>query len=289
MSTPEALLTRLAESPQYPYPKSIIQEMIDRQKEMTPALLELLVDAQRRPEHYLKGDNWKPLTFALYLLAQFRVTAAFKPLCSLLGAPAETTNSLFGEMITEDMGKILASVYDGDDTPLRAVVENESAYEFVRGSAAVKCYECLLMEEQVTREAIEAYATELLGGKLEREPSVAWDSWTALCADLGFASTVPLIKKATEDDLCDPCYYGFDKLLKRAAGGGNDNWKLRTGLIEDTIKATSTWDAWQKPRKVKPQVAPSRWVEASQTPKVGRNDPCSCGSGKKYKKCCGAS
>ncbi|MBR6708245.1 MAG: SEC-C domain-containing protein, partial [Clostridia bacterium] len=26
-----------------------------------------------------------------------------------------------------------------------------------------------------------------------------------------------------------------------------------------------------------------------QTPKVGRNDPCPCGSGKKYKKCCGAS
>lgn len=24
-----------------------------------------------------------------------------------------------------------------------------------------------------------------------------------------------------------------------------------------------------------------------ETPKVGRNDPCSCGSGKKFKKCCG--
>jgi uncharacterized protein len=24
-------------------------------------------------------------------------------------------------------------------------------------------------------------------------------------------------------------------------------------------------------------------------PKVGRNDPCPCGSGKKFKKCCGAS
>ena len=24
-----------------------------------------------------------------------------------------------------------------------------------------------------------------------------------------------------------------------------------------------------------------------QAPKVGRNDPCSCGSEKKYKKCCG--
>ena len=26
---------------------------------------------------------------------------------------------------------------------------------------------------------------------------------------------------------------------------------------------------------------------ATGTPKVGRNDPCPCGSGKKYKKCCG--
>ena len=25
-----------------------------------------------------------------------------------------------------------------------------------------------------------------------------------------------------------------------------------------------------------------------EEPKIGRNDPCSCGSGKKYKKCCGA-
>jgi SEC-C motif domain protein len=25
-----------------------------------------------------------------------------------------------------------------------------------------------------------------------------------------------------------------------------------------------------------------------ESPKVGRNDPCTCGSGKKYKKCCGA-
>jgi uncharacterized protein YecA (UPF0149 family) len=25
-----------------------------------------------------------------------------------------------------------------------------------------------------------------------------------------------------------------------------------------------------------------------QSVKVGRNDPCPCGSGKKYKKCCGA-
>lgn len=33
------------------------------------------------------------------------------------------------------------------------------------------------------------------------------------------------------------------------------------------------------------EAAPQPYVRS--TPKIGRNDPCPCGSGKKYKKCCG--
>jgi len=36
------------------------------------------------------------------------------------------------------------------------------------------------------------------------------------------------------------------------------------------------------------QAAAPRQAAVRQGPKVGRNDPCPCGSGKKYKKCCGA-
>lgn len=32
---------------------------------------------------------------------------------------------------------------------------------------------------------------------------------------------------------------------------------------------------------------PTQEPARRQVAKVGRNDPCSCGSGKKYKKCCG--
>ena len=31
----------------------------------------------------------------------------------------------------------------------------------------------------------------------------------------------------------------------------------------------------------------NRTVRKSARDKIGRNDPCPCGSGKKYKKCCG--
>jgi len=34
--------------------------------------------------------------------------------------------------------------------------------------------------------------------------------------------------------------------------------------------------------------APARQPYVKKQKKVGRNDPCPCGSGKKYKKCCGA-
>ena len=36
---------------------------------------------------------------------------------------------------------------------------------------------------------------------------------------------------------------------------------------------------------IPPQIMPEQ--VRRETPKVGRNDPCPCGSGKKYKKCCG--
>jgi SEC-C motif-containing protein len=42
-----------------------------------------------------------------------------------------------------------------------------------------------------------------------------------------------------------------------------------------------THNAGEDPHKPKPQTV------VRENPKVGRNDPCPCGSGKKYKKCCG--
>jgi uncharacterized protein len=42
-------------------------------------------------------------------------------------------------------------------------------------------------------------------------------------------------------------------------------------------------DYWHEQNKPPPAGA----IAVRTTPKIGRNDPCPCGSGKKYKKCCG--
>jgi preprotein translocase subunit SecA len=44
----------------------------------------------------------------------------------------------------------------------------------------------------------------------------------------------------------------------------------------------------ERPRGPRQPAAPGPAPVVSHEPKVGRNDPCPCGSGKKYKKCHGA-
>jgi uncharacterized protein YecA (UPF0149 family) len=56
-------------------------------------------------------------------------------------------------------------------------------------------------------------------------------------------------------------------------------------LIDDAEKEMSWWACFEenKHRKVK-----LGWdTPIRKAPKVGRNEPCPCGSGKKFKKCCG--
>ena len=60
-------------------------------------------------------------------------------------------------------------------------------------------------------------------------------------------------------------------------------------LLKETGKAAEA-DAMEAEDRKRDEEARARWApRVRQGPKIGRNDPCPCGSGKKYKKCCLAS
>jgi preprotein translocase subunit SecA len=63
------------------------------------------------------------------------------------------------------------------------------------------------------------------------------------------------------------------------------------GTLIDLMQASAREQARQEGKNIElpqPQEAPKPVPVQREEPKVGRNDPCPCGSGKKYKKCCGA-
>ncbi|MBI4622559.1 MAG: SEC-C domain-containing protein [Verrucomicrobia bacterium] len=72
-----------------------------------------------------------------------------------------------------------------------------------------------------------------------------------------------------------------------------------TGLVEFTARFKSAGKDREHTEVAVFNREDGKWVYAGQangpgktirreTPKIGRNDPCPCGSGRKYKKCCGA-
>jgi len=59
--------------------------------------------------------------------------------------------------------------------------------------------------------------------------------------------------------------------------------RIETRVEEDEFKHKEQEDLQYAGGEEQPKKQPIR----RKTPKIGRNDPCPCGSGKKYKKCCG--
>src|SRR5262245_31218887 len=58
-------------------------------------------------------------------------------------------------------------------------------------------------------------------------------------------------------------------------------------LVHDNVSSLNQKAPPLAPGQSSPPEAPKAMPIQKNEPKVGRNDPCPCGSGKKYKKCCG--
>jgi len=68
-----------------------------------------------------------------------------------------------------------------------------------------------------------------------------------------------------------------------------NGWKFMAGLEVDKPEDIREVEYLLNPKAFKTQPRMSNWdhmTKINESPKVGRNDPCPCGSGKKYKKCC---
>lgn len=85
-----------------------------------------------------------------------------------------------------------------------------------------------------------------------------------------------------------PIYLLGEKNLKPEQQAQVATPQQRAELAQQLGSTVATlYHFWQPYREAAGEEKPSSTVKYD-APKAGRNDPCPCGSGKKYKKCCGA-
>jgi len=190
------------------FPRAAVEAAVMRREEITPELLQILGDTTERAVEIDAERDYMAHLYAMFLLAQFREVCAYPLIVKFASLPGELPHSLCGDFITEDLGKVLASVCGGDLAGIQSLIENEAVNEWVRG-AALSSLATLVAVGQKSRDEIVSYFVQLFRGKLEREFSHVWNELVSCTADLYPGELIADIERAYEDGLVEPGYIGW--------------------------------------------------------------------------------
>lgn len=250
------------------------------------------------PESFTDADV-SAFLFVYFLLGEWRETRAYRPLTALLRQDPEFLDTLLGDAVTEGTARVMAGVCDGDLQPIFSVIEDPAADEFARG----QMFDALVIiarQRPECRQDVVGYLERFPSADIEK-PQTLCGSWAFAVADLGLLHLEPLVQEAFEQEWISPDESSFDffqKQLRAAIEGGESPWyqtSRNTRLIESAIDELSVWYCFSDEfleGRAKPPASDNALSSlfgdtfAREAPKVGRNDPCPCGSGKKFKKCC---
>lgn len=287
--------------PKDKFPRNAVKAAIEKQEEITPELLDILEIVHDDLEE-IEPDVWDHI-FAVYLLAQFREERAYPIILKLFATPGDAIEDAYGDVITEDLGRILASVSGGDPEPIKQLAENSAANAWVRG-AALDALVTMVCAEYLPREDVIEYFQSLYTGKISRDPDnyLFWSQLVSATCNLYPEELSEEIKQAFADELIDPMYIRWEGVDYQIKQGKHQTLREtcrspRHSLVEDTIKELKGWAAFQQPgpnlpsaftgphpEPIKSLFPPMQQPVTSERT-LGRNDPCWCGSGKKYKNC----
>ena len=178
-------------------------------------MLKALELAAEAPEEVL-GDGDDTHIYAMFLLAQFREKRAYPLIIGLASHPPELVDGLLGDIPTEDLANILASVLLGDTSLITELAVNKEAEEFTR-AAALRAWLALVVSGGRSREEAMAYYKSLFEGGLEDRNEVIWSELVDAANDLFPEEVYDHIKKAYDDGLVD------EYIVRSGLGGDADS------------------------------------------------------------------
>ncbi len=251
-------------------PFEAYEMLINHQQEATPYLLQILKKAVLN--HDRTGDYYVAHIHAILLLSQFREKQAYPIVIELLNLPIDSIDRLLGDMLTETIPKIVASIYDGNPEPLFALLINPKTEDVVRWVIG-SCLTTLIYQKLLDKDRVILTLQEIIASGKMNQDIEFFSTLADLTIDCKLEPLYDSIRAAFKagmirgDKMDIHC---FEKHLKEPIKQLPREENLN--LIADAAKELSEWGNYSD--------------EISHTVKIERNAPCPCGSGHKFKKCC---
>jgi uncharacterized protein DUF1186/SEC-C motif-containing protein len=278
-------------------PKAALQEASAQRAEMVPVFLNEI-------DSYLalnSTDRAKPtpLFFIFHLLGEWREKAAYRPLARLLRCREHELNAILGDGITTTTHRVMAAVFDGDPQPLYEIILDPHAEQFIR-SRMCETLAMLVLRGELDRSEVARFLRDAFMELQPQARNFVWQGWQSAIAMLGLGELKILVKRAFDRGFIDPQSLGFQDFERdlewavKRPGEPRHPHDNEFTLFRDTVEELSRWyafsDDYRAARERHLQETEAELVESEPYRNpfrgVGRNDPCPCGSGKKFKKCC---
>ena len=245
---------------------------------------------------------------AMHLLAQRRETRALRPLLRIAALPEAALDEALGDHLTESFHRCVAAVCD-DESLIRDFIENRQYSEWARHMMVGALVSRVIAGDSPAEQPLEwlrargdqtmLWISEQPATVNTRSDELLMDALAGAPADIGTPVHLPTIQRWWNAGVLDPQvasigWYGRE--LERPLAERLDSFlSYKRPYVPDAIGEMQTWHCFSDRFHDLParpplagEAAPSNSALNRATRKVGRNEPCPCGSGKKYKKCCGA-
>ena len=239
----------------------------------------------------LTDEEDNTLFWGVHIMAAARDQSAFPNMLRLLALPEDVLDALLGDAVTATTGQLIAGTFDNDAAALIAFIERPDLDPYIRWNA-LEAVAFLAFDSRIDPGEVEAFLHRFYAARRLEPSDPGWYGWMVAAGLLGLTSLDAEVRVAFADQLIDPTVCGVDAweaLVAAAHAAPDDPTRFENegaGYIDDIYDSLS-WVTWSDAEDdeegdAEPPMQPVR----NPLRNVGRNDPCPCGSGKKYKKCC---
>jgi Protein of unknown function (DUF1186)/SEC-C motif len=278
-------------------PRAALKAATAQRDEMLPLFIEEIETYLAREP--AAREEPTPLFFIFHLLGEWRAKAAYGPLARLLRLPGHEIDTIFGDGITTTGHRVMAAVFDGDPEPLYDIILDPKADQFIRAGMC-EALAMVTMRGELDRALAGRFLRDAFRDIQPQRQNFVWVGWQSAIAMLGMSELKLLAKKAFDRGFIDSHDLGFEDFEQDLRRGIEHPGEPRlpddrdSTLFGDTVEELSGWYCFSEQYREDQE----RWrlqAEANRARSqrhenpfkgLGRNDPCPCGSGKKFKKCC---
>lgn len=244
------ILEKIRLNDTYIFPKEELLEAIEKKAEIIPELISIIRNATENSNKL--EDSYFAHIYAMYLLAQFREKKAFPVIIDFFSLPGKISRDLTGDIVTESLHRILASVYDGDFSLLKGLIEDETRSKWFR-LACLKTLVILVVNNIESREKILNYFYTLFTGGLEEGSSYIRSRLIGYCLNLYPNDKIyEQIKISYEKGLVDIGLIGTMEDVEEEIARGPECLLARTkdnpyfNFINDTISELKSWACFDR-------------------------------------------